>query len=281
MIIKIKSHKRPVFQKILAYMINDKDRLFDAEKKSFVVTHNLKGNTIDRWVNQFKENESFRKVKRSDSVFLTHEILSWHKEDSKNITLKKMEAMAYEYIRLRNQKGMYVAVPHFDKEHYHIHICASGIEFKTGKSLRLTKSEMQKLKVEIQNYQIEKFPELSKSIVEHDKKGRTTLSEKEYQIKLRTGRATQKEEVLMVLKSCYAKSNSRESFFELLKEKGLSTYERSGKITGVRNENFKFRFNRLGFSKEKFQELDKSNFRINALDDFRNNEFFKKIRKER
>ena len=54
-----------------------------------------------------------------------------------------MEEMAREYIRLRHPKGIFVAVPHFDKQHYHIHICATGIEFKTGKSLRLTKTELQ------------------------------------------------------------------------------------------------------------------------------------------
>jgi hypothetical protein len=70
-------------------------------------------------------------------------ILSWHWDDAKHITIAKMEEMAREYIRLRHPKGIFVAVPHFDKQHYHIHICATGIEFKTGKSLRLTKTELQ------------------------------------------------------------------------------------------------------------------------------------------
>src|SRR4051812_16608192 len=118
MIIKIKSHKRPVFEKVLKYMIHDKDRLFDKEGRSFAITHNLKGDNIDEWVRQYKANEEFRQRKRKDSVYLTHEILSWHREDAKHITLSKMESMAREYIRQRNRKGMYVAVPHFDREHY-------------------------------------------------------------------------------------------------------------------------------------------------------------------
>ena len=72
----------------------------------------------------------------------THEIISFHKDDAKNITLDKLEDIARQYVRERNEKGMFVAVPHFDKEHYHIHICASGIEYKTGKAMRLSKMDL-------------------------------------------------------------------------------------------------------------------------------------------
>ncbi len=75
----------------------------------------------------------------------------------------------------------------FDKQHYHIHICASGIEYKTGKSLRLTKPELQKLKKDIQQFQMGRFPELSNSVVQHGKKLNFVLTDKEYPIKLRTG----------------------------------------------------------------------------------------------
>jgi hypothetical protein len=169
--------------------------------------------------------------------------------------------MAREYIRLRNSKGMYVAVPHFDKQHYHIHICASGIEYKTGKSLRLTKPELQKLKKDIQQYQLEKFPELLKSVVAHSGKAKNISGEKEYQLKFRTGRETEKEIVLAKLKTCYKKAVSKESFFDLLKECGLKTYERGRKISGVIHGNYKFRFARLGLTEERMEVLNRSVWR--------------------
>src|ERR1043166_3376049 len=172
MIVKIKSHKRASFGKLLHYMLDSKERLFDREKKSFLVQHNLKGNSIVEWEKQYKENELLRLRRSNDSVVLTHEILSWHRDDAKQITLSKLEEMTREYIRLRNPKGLYIAVPHFDKEHYHVHICASGIEYKSGISLRLSKSDFQNLKKGIEAYQVELFPELSKSVVEHGAKGR-------------------------------------------------------------------------------------------------------------
>jgi len=257
MIIKIKSHKREVFQNILKYMINDKDRLFDTSKSTFTITHNLKGKTIDEWVKQYKENEGLRIRKRKDSVRLTHEILSWHKDDGKNITLAKMEDTAREYIRKRNPKGMYVAVPHFDKEHCHIHICASGVEYKTGKSLRLSKYNLQKLKKGIQDYQLQKFPELSSSIAQHGKRIQYALKEKEYQFKLRTGRETDKEQVLKILKTCYEKATSKETFFEILRANNLKTYDRSSQLTGIVFNDKKFRFSRLGFTEERFENIEK------------------------
>ena len=239
-------------------MMHDKDRLFTKEGKSFVIAHNLKGNRIDGWVKQYNENETFRKRKRVDSVILTHEILSWHKEDTENVSLEKMEEMAREYIKNRNPSGMYVAVPHFDKGHYHVHICASGVEYHTGKSLRMSKVEFQKLKKDIQNYQLEHFPELTKSVVTHGKNDKTKLTEKEYQYKLRTGRATEKEHLLGILKTCYKASASKDDFFKKLKECNIKTYERGGKTTGLLFGNHKFRFKRLGYTEERIEQLNKS-----------------------
>lgn len=148
-------------------MMNNKDRLFDANNESFVFTHNLSGNSIDEFVEQFSENEKYRERKRVNSTYITHEILSWSKDDVGNISLDKIEDMAREYAMLRNPNGMYVAVPHFDKNHYHVHVCASAIEYRTGKTMRMSKAVFGKLKTNIQAYQCEKYPELSKSIVDH------------------------------------------------------------------------------------------------------------------
>jgi hypothetical protein len=249
-------------------MLNNKDRLFDNEGKSFAIAHNLKGDNIEEWEEQLRENEQYRLNKRSDSVVLTHEIISFSKEDASNITLEKLEDMAREYIQQRNPNGMYIAVPHFDKEHYHVHVCASGIEYRTGKGMRLAKKDLQILKQKIQQYQIEKYPELSKSIVKHGAppKEQALTFEKEYQYKQRTGRATDRDQLFVMLKTCFKGAVSKESFFENIKECGLTTYNRGGKTTGVMFENRKFRLKTLGFSEDVLQRLDKS---VNRQKDLR------------
>jgi hypothetical protein len=258
MIIKIITHKKPSFLKLLDYMVNDKDRLFDKSGKSFAITHNLKGDSIIEWDKQFRANEEFRQHKRANSVILTHEILSWHKDDAKDISLGKLEDMAREYIQQRNPNGIYVAVPHFDKEHYHIHLCASGIEYRTGKAMRLAKMDLQVLKQKVQQYQIERYPELSKSIVKHGSppKEQALLSDKAFQLQKRTGRATDKELVFGMIKTCYKKANSKETFFELLNEEGLPTYIRGGRVYGVVFNERKYRLNTLGFTEERLRDLD-------------------------
>jgi len=261
MIIKIKSHKnKKSFKSLLDYMINDKDRLFDKAGKSFAITHNLVGDSIDEWVKQYKANEECRQHKRVNSIILTHEILSWHKDDAKDISLVKLEDMAREYIQKRNPNGIYVAVPHFDKEHYHVHVCSSGIEYRTGKTMRLAKKDLQILKQKVQQYQLEKYPELNKSIVNHGKlpKEQALLSEKEYQYQQRTGRATDKEQVIGMLKTCYKKANSKDGFFDMLNESGLKTYVRGGRISGVVFSERKFRLKTLGFTDDRIQELEKT-----------------------
>lgn len=255
MIIKVKTRKTPSYRKLLEYLLNDRERLFYADNKSFVIRHNIKGNSIEKWVEQFKENETHRKYRRKDSVLLTHEILSWHKEDAKNITLEKMEDMAREYIRLRNPRGIYIAVPHTDKKHFHVHICASGLEYHTGKSMRMTKAEFAELKKNVQLYMTEKYPELSRSPVEHGK-GEVSISDADYRIKLRTGRESDKQKIVSILQSCHQRAKSKDEFFRLLKERGVETYSRAGRTTGIVYSKRRYRLSRLGLTPEILLELD-------------------------
>ncbi len=265
MIIKIKSNKKPTFRSLLKYMFNNKDRLKDATNRSITLIHNLKGAGIENWHKQLIQNEQFRKVKRSNSVYFTHEILSWHKEDSKHLTLDKMEAMTKEYISKRNHRGLYIATAHFDRGHYHVHILASGIEYRTGKSLRMSRTEFSGLKKGMQEYQLAKYPELKMSVIKEKAKGKSRISDNEYQYKLRTGREATKETISAILKTCYKKADSTEGFYSLIKEKGLETYNRARKVTGILYHNQKFRFSRLGFTEEMFRFLESANERGNQL----------------
>lgn len=261
MIIKIKSNKKPTFKSLLKYMFNNKDRLKDISNKSFTLIHNLKGTEIEHWHTQLLENEKFRKVKRSNSVYFTHEILSWHIDDSEHLTLDKMEAMTKEYISMRNPRGMYVATPHFDKGHFHVHILASGIENKTGRALRLSRAELTYLKKGMQEHQIVKFPELKKSIVGIGKKLKNRVKDKEYQLKIRSDRATDKDQLQEIIKVCYKKASSLESFYKLLEEKKVTTYERAGKLIGVVYNKTKFRFSRLEIPEAQMNYLERKVYR--------------------
>jgi len=84
------------------------------------------------------------------------------------------------------------------------------------------------------------------------------ISGQDNQYSQRTGRATDKDQVFAMLKTCFKKADSKENFFENVKECGLTTYDRGNKTTGIIFGNRKFRFKRLGFTEEILQGLDKS-----------------------
>lgn len=224
-------------------MLHDKDRL--SGKGGFVVAHNLKGNRIDGWVNQLKAIEAGRTRKRKDSVTMYHEILSWSDLDTPSMTPEKMERMTREYVKKRGVNGAILAVPHFNKNHYHVHLLVSGVD-RSGKAMRLSREELADLKRQIQSFQVEQFPELHNSLPAHGRKSKLCATEKEMQYKKRTGKQTMREKVAEIVTSCLKRSKSDEEFFALLLEQDMETYVRGRRVYGVVCEGRKFRFGTLG-----------------------------------
>lgn len=246
-------------------MLDEKERLFDAEGKSFVITQNLHGKSLDGWVKQFKENEKFRLRKRKNSIYLNHEIISFHRDDTRYLSMKKLEQLVREYFRLRGNM-LAVATVHYDRFHVHIHICSSAIEYRTGKSMRMSRKEFADLKKNIQQYQVEQFPELSRSVVRHGRKATGKITDKEIQLTQRTGKISKREQVRQIVQDCYQWASSAEEFYSLLKERGMDTYVRGGKVYGVVCAGMKYRFNLNSKGIEPIQlskTINLNNVRIN------------------
>lgn len=270
MLIKVKSHKTPYFKRLLSYMFDtDKHQLYDPRGNSLLITHNIKGNSIEEFDRQLKLNESRRKQKRKGQVYSYHEILSWRNEDTKNITVDKLEDIAREYIQRKNPKAIWIFTAHWEKKNVHLHALSSGAEYRTGKSSRISKEEFGQLKKDIQIYQLQQYPEISHSAVKHGKKDITKSTEKEFQFKLRTKQKSDREQVAEVLQSCYKQSKSKDDFAKRLTENGLETYMR-GKTLGIIYNKRKYRLNKLGFSAELLRELDKAINRSRELGNVRN-----------
>lgn len=257
-IVKIKTYKKPKFEYLLRYMCESQDRLFDAHGKSFTITHNVRGKSIEDWVRSFRENEKYRLRKRKNSVYLNHEIISFHRDDTRHLSMEKLEQLVREYIRLRNPNGCYVAVPHFDRYHVHVHICSSAVQYRTGKSMRMSRRELATLKKKIQDFQVERFPELARSVVRHGRKTNGKTGEKEQHYTIRTGMRTKKDVLLSILNDCARSSKNQDDFFSGLKEREIQTYVRGGKIYGVIYGSRKFRFKRLGLEIGQIPRKEKS-----------------------
>lgn len=212
---------------------------------------------MEEWVTEFQQNESYRKNRRSNSVILSHEILSWHKYDSNYISLDMLKEMTRQYIEARNPNGLYVAVAHIDQDmHYHVHLVVSGVAYRSGESMRMSKTDFAKLKRRMEGYQRERFPKLAFSQVGHGS-GKKYSKENEYQVKRRKQELGSREQLILLVEQAYQQADSLDMFFQLLIEQGIEPYYRNEKLTGVRYGKKKYRLRKIGLSTEKMAALSK------------------------
>lgn len=135
----------------------------------FVITRFVKGsdNSAKALAMQFERNESFRKIKRKNNVVLYMDILSFHQSDG-YISNEILQGITKKYLSLRAPLSIAVATVHrHEKSHTHLHICY-GIEYRTGMSVRISKKDFQnKVKLPMEHFQREQFPELKYSVIDH------------------------------------------------------------------------------------------------------------------
>jgi len=236
MIIKIKALKKLDFNRVVRYILKDKTQ------NSFIIRHNLRGKLMSNWITQFEENEiKYRKRKRKNATVLTHEIMSFAKDDNPNLTLTILKDLARKYIEYRGKEAIVLAVPHFDKDHTHIHFLFSGIKYKSSETMRMSHDEFKQLKYIIQQYQMDKYPELIHSIVWHGKGDKVHINDIEYKSNSR-GLETNKEIVKRLVSEVKEKAQSDSHFYLLLKEQNIKPYHRGGKVVGVRFKEKKYRW---------------------------------------
>lgn len=140
-----------------------------APTKPFVVRHNIRTNTIQGYIQEFEVNEQRRIHKRKQQPAVYHTILSWHKDDAVFLNDAKLRVLAKQFIKCRGEHNLYVFSKHMDREHIHLH-CAISATQLNGKSSRISKREFEELKIKMDKYQKELFPELSHSLPHHGKK---------------------------------------------------------------------------------------------------------------
>jgi hypothetical protein len=152
---------------VFRYVFNPNKQPISA-KNPFIIRHNIRKNSIEGYIAEFENNFANRRRKAKNQVRLHHTILSWHKADSQFITDRKLKALVREYIRLRGETNLYVGTKHEDRSHCHIHLVMSSHQLN-GQSSRISKNEFENLKLQLDSYQREHFPELTHSLPQHGK----------------------------------------------------------------------------------------------------------------
>lgn len=257
MIIKSKSYKRVrSFTKVLSYIFRESEK-----DETFVLTKYIKGKnlSVEELHHQFQSNEELRINKRKNNVVLYMDILSFHPKDAERLNNEKLYQITMKYLSLRAPKSIAVATVHrSEKDHTHLHICFSGVEYKTGKSIRLSREDFKhKVKLPMEKYQQDVFPELTLSKIQHEKSlsiKRERKRETEKRLEAR-GAVSEKQQLLQLLDEVFKTAKSQQDFYQKLQNRGVTLYSRNGKIAGIES-NRKFRFKGLGYTPEILQSLE-------------------------
>lgn len=263
MIVKLHRLKKPDFSKLIPYIARDKGRSKD---NTHAIFHNISVSTLNGAIKDFKENDSYRK-QRNDGVSIYHEIISFHEADSEKLTLEILNDIARKYIQIRGENALCFAKAHIEDKHKHIHFAFSGTELFSSKTLRLDNKDFRRVKKQIEAYQLKKYPELTNSIVYHnEKKKAKNRSDREYQLKKRTNRETDKEIIQKLLEKAFRKSNSFEIFLETLTKRGFEVYKYRERVNGIIYNDRKYKFVSLGFGPERFEEKE---YNLRILENYR------------
>lgn len=185
-VVKSKTRKDASFRQLVEYIHNhEKDHSFEQlvgyihkeagrNAQSQTLLHNLNDIAADDTaaiIEAFQENDSFRR-QRKNGVVQYHEIISFSPKD-REILEKDPDILldlASKYLSLRAPGSLAIARPHFDKEHVHVHLMISGNQYRSSQPSRISQKEFNQVKQELNEYQLEHYPELANSLIEEHHK---------------------------------------------------------------------------------------------------------------
>ena len=165
MIIKSKTYKsKSCFKPILEYLLRDYNH-----GEGVLYSRFVKGDQTPHDISkQLELNDAFRLHKRSNSIKLHMSILSFHSDDSIRLTDDRLEKIARHWIGLRAPRAISIAIVHRDKSHVHLHVLHSGVNYRTGESIRISKRDFQTRKLAIEGFVRSNFPDLKRSEIDHN-----------------------------------------------------------------------------------------------------------------
>lgn len=253
------SRKTPSFNQLIAYMN------LGASSRENNIYHNVFSRKAEEIETEFRDNLRYV-PKRKNGVTLYHEVISItrSKQLDQEEQIEILRQVIYKYIQERAGNNLVYGVLHDDKAdnlHYHLLISSNALE--SAKKHRLSKSQFDSVKRNLELYVLECHPELEQQkLISKDKQSLDTqnskekLSNKGAELKRRTGKTPQRELVKESLLNIFASATTRQEFIELMESEGFQLYKR-GKHWGILNEhtNRKHRFATLGVLEE-FEKLE-------------------------
>ena len=249
------SRKKADFGKLFDYM----EKEAEADLR---ISRNLYDLEKEQVLRAYRKNfEYLAKRKNGNSYY--HEIISLEKNEKipKERQKEILFALANKYLEKRAERHLCYGVIHNDREHLHAHLMISSNKKYSRERNFLYKKEFCEIQREIEQYRLEKYPELETARLFTQERKRSLQSSKsrdrEYRQKMRTGQESRAERVKQTAWEALALSYTEKDFKEKLRSAGLEFYKR-GKTAGVIDlkaqaegkKKYKYRLKRLGLDEE-------------------------------
>lgn len=169
MIVKsISHHGKASASYLIKYVFDKRKPLKDIQGQNLFFKKHLRGYQTENWINSFKELEAIRKSKYANrSITCYHEVISFSPESTPYLNRRVIKDLVHQYLELRSVNQLVCGAVHFENnKNYHAHLVLSGLK-RDGYSARISKAKFESIKKQLQEYQIQKYPELSHSVVAH------------------------------------------------------------------------------------------------------------------
>ena len=230
MILKSLARKDPSFAQLIAY--------FDREEEGASYTHNCwsESSLGDELAQEFEANY-VHLPKRKNGNALYHEVLAM--PSSPDLSAEKQEAvlmdLAQKYLKLRAKNQMAYVKIHHDKKHIHAHLMISSNEVGSNKRVRLSRSQFQQVKQELEAYKLEKYGEyFAEQFFQKTSRNPNRQNHKEYELAKRTGLPTKRQMVQQIVRTAMLNAKTEEELKATLAKSGLEYYTRGKKqVPGV------------------------------------------------
>lgn len=247
MIIKSMSRKEPSFAQLSNY-------IFKGADNNYTYIRNLYANDTEGISKEFEENFKFlKRQKNSNAIY--HEILSISKA---SLDLEKQKEILFEiareYAEIRARNCLVYGSLHEADNNLHFHLMISSNELEQKKNHYFSKKQFSEIKKGLEKYVLEKYPELEqRRLINRDKKKIEAISQKEFELKKRTGKITKRESIQYRLTQIFNNSPTKEIFFTNLEKNNIQIYVRGNTIgfkdlTDDTQRNY--RLKKLGLSEE-------------------------------
>ena len=205
-------------------------------------------------IQYFRDNAKLL-PKRKRGNYLYHEILSFKREDGVDVEMYRQRVVDIcdQYFATRATHLLGFAKMHVEKHHIHMHMMLSANEMGSSQRYRLSKPQFREIQNQIEQYVLEQYPELQQKAGYTRSEHELVWSDKEYQVKERTQKPSQKDKHKALLKEIFSSSQSHEQVVQLFSEHGISLYQRGQHTVVVLSER-KYRLKSLGIEQE-YQDM--------------------------